>query len=216
MSDRAGSGFLDSVFDRTIGNLRHVWRDIAASARGVISSAPRPDLSGDDEDRVRTQLRECLEGKGGEVSARARAAALGRTYLALNEAGRDRFLRILATEFDIDRAAVQGQWERLRRAKGEEEQRRLERALRHSLEAPRVKLLTQFNALPEGVKFLVDMRAELMKLGKSDPMLASLELDGGAHTALLAPTGAEVYDGQDVLTITEAAKQADVRRFLDS
>jgi malonyl-CoA decarboxylase len=177
MSDRASSGFLDSVFDRTISNLRHVWRDIAASARGVISSAPRPDLSGEDEERVRTQLRECLEGKGGEVSARARAAALGRTYLALNEAGHERFLRILATEFDIDRVAVQAQWERLHRAKSEDEQRRLERALRHALDAPRIKLLTQFNALPEGVKFLVDMRAELMRLAKSDPALASLELD---------------------------------------
>ncbi len=177
MSDRAGSGFLDSVLDRTIGNLRHVWRDIAASARGVLSSAPRPDLSGEDEDRVRTQLRECLEGKGGEVSARARAASLGRTYLALNEAGRERFLRMLATEFDIDRAAVQANWERLKRAKSEDEQRRLERTMHHSLEAPRIKLLTQFNALPEGVKFLVDMRAELMTLGKTDAALASLELD---------------------------------------
>jgi malonyl-CoA decarboxylase len=178
MSDRAGStGFLDSVFDRTIGNLRLVWRDIAASARGVLSSAPRPDLSGEDADRVRTQLRECLEGKGGEVSARARAASLGRTYLALNEAGRERFLRVLATEFDIDRGAVQSNWERLRRAKSEDEQRRLERTLHRALEAPRIKLLTQFNALPEGVKFLVDMRAELMKLAAGDPALASLELD---------------------------------------
>jgi malonyl-CoA decarboxylase len=178
MSDRAGStGFLDSVFDRTIGNLRLVWRDIAASARGVLSSAPRPDLSGEDADRVRTQLRDCLEGKGGEVSARARAASLGRTYLALNEAGRERFLRMLATEFDIDRAAVQSDWERLRRAKSEDEQRRLERTLRRALEAPRIKLLTQFNALPEGVKFLVDMRAELMNLAAGDPALASLELD---------------------------------------
>ncbi len=177
MSDRAGTGFLDSVFDRTIGNLRHVWRDIAASARGVLSSAPRPDLSGEDADRVRTQLRECLEGKGGEVSARARAASLGRTYLALNEAGRERFLRMLATEFDLDRASVQANWERLKRATSEEEQRRLERTLHGSLEAPRIKLLTQFNALPEGVKFLVDMRAELMTLAKADPALASLELD---------------------------------------
>ncbi len=127
--------------------------------------------------RLRTQLRDCLEGKGGEVSARARAAALGRTYLALNDAGRERFLRVLATEFDIDRAAVQATWERLRRAKSDDEQRRLERALRQALEAPRVKLLTQFNALPEGVKFLVDLRAELMALGASDPALASLELD---------------------------------------
>jgi LCP family protein required for cell wall assembly len=47
-------------------------------------------------------------------------------------------------------------------------------------------------------------------------VLASLELFGNAHTAILYPTGAETYDGQDVLTITAAAKRADVRRFLSS
>ena len=177
MSDRTGTGFLDSVFDRTITNLRHVWRDIAASARGALGSAPRPDLSAEDADRLRVQLRDCLEGRGGEVSARARAAALGRTYLALNEAGRERFLRVLANEFDIDRAAVEATWERLRRARNDDERLRGEWALRRALEPPRIKLLTQFNALPEGVKFLVDMRAELMTLAKRDPALAALELD---------------------------------------
>jgi len=47
-------------------------------------------------------------------------------------------------------------------------------------------------------------------------VLASLELFGGAHSAILYPTGAETYDGQDVLTITPAARQADVERFLNS
>jgi LCP family protein required for cell wall assembly len=47
-------------------------------------------------------------------------------------------------------------------------------------------------------------------------VLAALELDGNAHTALLTPTGSEVYGGQDVLTITQAAKDADVARFLKS
>ena len=47
-------------------------------------------------------------------------------------------------------------------------------------------------------------------------VLAALELDGNAHTALLEPTGSAVYNGQDVLTITDAAKQADVERFLQS
>jgi malonyl-CoA decarboxylase len=177
MSDRSGAGFLDTVFDRTLGNLRHVWRDIAASARGVWTGASKPELSDEDIDRLRSQLRDCLEGKGGQVSARARAAALGRTFLALNAAGRERFLRVLATEFDIDRAAVHSNWERLRRAKSDEDQRQLERALRVALEPPRIKLLTQFNALPEGVKFLVDMRAGLMALARNDPALAGLELD---------------------------------------
>ena len=177
MSDRSSAGFLDGVIDRTLGNLRHTWRNIAASARGALAGAPRPELSTEDMDRVRDQLRDCLEGKGGEVSARARAAALGRTYLALNEIGRGRFLRVLASEFDIDRAALHATLERLRRAKTEDETRKMERALHQALEAPRIKLLTQFNALPEGVKFLVDMRAELMGLAREDAELAALELD---------------------------------------
>jgi LCP family protein required for cell wall assembly len=47
-------------------------------------------------------------------------------------------------------------------------------------------------------------------------VLASLELDGNAHNAILEPTGGEQFDGQDVLTITQAAKAADVARFLSS
>src|SRR4029077_5846044 len=52
-----------------------------------------------------------------------------------------------------------------------------ERALRDALEPPRITLLRQFNALPEGVKFLVDRRAELIDLGQRDPLLAGLEED---------------------------------------
>ena len=47
-------------------------------------------------------------------------------------------------------------------------------------------------------------------------VLASLEFDGNAHNAILEPTGGEQFDGQDVLTITQAAKAADVARFLSS
>src|SRR5438270_812374 len=66
----------------------------------------RPALPEDDVARLRQQMLSCLDGRGGEVTARARAAELGRTYLALNEAGRGRFLRLLAGEFDTDHDAV--------------------------------------------------------------------------------------------------------------
>jgi len=180
MSDRNGSRFLDSVVDRTLDNirsLRSAWRDIASSARGVLSGAPRPELSRDDAEQLRGQLRACLEARGGVVSARVRAAELGRTYLALNATGRERFLRLLAEEFDVDHAAAVALSERLRHAGDERARRKIERELRLALEPPRVKLLTQFNALPEGVKFLVDMRAELMSLARKDAALAGLELD---------------------------------------
>ena len=47
-------------------------------------------------------------------------------------------------------------------------------------------------------------------------VMLSLELGGNAHNAILETTGAEQFNGQDVLTITQAARQADVRRFLNS
>ncbi len=93
-------------------------------------------------------MRDCLDARGGEVSARARAAALGQTYLALSAAGRERFLQLLANEFDIDHARSRAACQRLVHARGEDEKRRIERALRQALEPPRVRLLTQFNALP--------------------------------------------------------------------
>ena len=178
MTERTSGGFFDGVFDRTIGNLRNwrwSWRDIGFSSRGT--PTPAPDLAEDDAEQLRTQLRDCLEGRGGEVSARARAAELGRTYLALNVTGRARFLRLLAEEFDVDHGAVLRIAERLERAADEAERTKQERTLRQALEPPRVKLLTQFNALPDGVKFLVDMRAELLGLAGSDAALAGLELD---------------------------------------
>jgi malonyl-CoA decarboxylase len=174
-----------SLLDRTLNSLRGAWRDslrgawrdIAASARDALTSQPRPELSREDAERLRIQLRDCLEGRGGEVSARARAAQLGRTYLALNAVGRERFLRLLATEFDIDHREVARISAHVQSAADDFERGKIERTLRQALEPPRVKLLTQFNALPEGVKFLVDMRAELMRLGREDVELAALEQD---------------------------------------
>jgi len=52
-----------------------------------------------------------------------------------------------------------------------------ERALRAALTPPRVNLLRQFNALPEGVKFLVDRRAEVLAVAGADPALRGLADD---------------------------------------
>jgi malonyl-CoA decarboxylase len=176
MTDRASAGFFEGVFDRTLSNLRTAWRDIALSARGVLNRGPRPDLIADDG-QLRLQMLQCLDGRGGEVTARARAAELGRTYLLLDDRGRERFWQILAGEFDVDHAAVDRCCAALAAASAPAERDAAERALRTALDAPRVTLMRQFNALPEGVKFLVDRRAELMGFGASEPLLHGVEED---------------------------------------
>jgi malonyl-CoA decarboxylase len=168
-----------NLIDRTWRRVRGVWLDIAKSARDVIASdtSGRPELPDSELASLRDQMQACLDARGGEVSARARAAGLGRTYLGLNKTGRLRFLKLLATEFDIDHQKVASLAGQLRAAQNEAEQRAAERMLRRLTDPPRLRLLTQFNALPEGVKFLVDLRAEIIDFAKSERDLAGLEDD---------------------------------------
>src|SRR5262245_47509212 len=135
MTDPASSGFFEGVFDRTLTNLRNAWREIAESARGVLAGAPRPDSSsGYDPERLRLQMLSCLDGRGGEVTARARAADLGRTYLLLDQGERERFLQLLAREFDVDRSEIDRCCRALADTPGSERRAAAERALRAALD----------------------------------------------------------------------------------
>ena len=166
-----------SLLDRAFRNLRGVWGKIARAYEDFSEANLSPDLGGGDKERLIGQMRACLEARGGEVSARSRAAALGRAYLALNETGRKVFLCVLAEEFDVDHTRVDRAVADLQEAASKSERELAETALKSALEAPRVTLLTQFNALPEGVKFLVDLRAELISLLGDVPELKGLESD---------------------------------------
>jgi malonyl-CoA decarboxylase len=122
-------------------------------------------------------MQECLEALGGEVSARARAANLARAYLGLNLAGRKRFLEILARDFAVDRGRLSEAVLDYHAAPDDRKLLAAQRRLGEILIAPRVRLLTQSNSLPDGIKFLVDMRKDLLACGEEDPWLGSLEAD---------------------------------------
>jgi malonyl-CoA decarboxylase len=165
-----------SLLNRTVQNLREVWREVADRTSGVFSASPAPNLGDKDVDPIKAQMRDCLEARGGEVSARARAATLGRTYLSLNPQGRRRFLQILVDEFGPNRKAVDRAVANLQKVGTDPlETIKAEQDLRQILRPPWLRLLTQFNGLPEGVHFLVDLRAELLDFCKDDPKLAVLE-----------------------------------------
>lgn len=181
MTDTAAA---EGLIDRTLRNLRTAWTELSDSTRYYLSGAPRPDLPGDDLEKIRQQMLDCLGTKGGEVSARARAAELGRSYLVLNATGRHRFLSLLAEEFGPDREEIATAVETLQKADTEKARRRAERRLRDALVPRWRRLLTRFNALPEGVKFLVDLRAELLPMAKESVELS--DLDGDLRDLLAA------------------------------
>ncbi|MCX7157276.1 MAG: malonyl-CoA decarboxylase [Rhodocyclales bacterium] len=126
-------------------------------------------------DEWRRQLAECAEARGGEVSARTRAAALAQTCLELDDSGRHAFLRLISLEFGPAPERVAKAHEAYQQAVGTGGQWDAEAELRAALRSARLRILTQFNAIPQGVKFLVDLRADLLRYLDEDPELAPLD-----------------------------------------
>lgn len=172
--DKYAAEWREPFWDRTLRRIQSIWpRDEAAQFKNNFSKdLPRSDLP-----RLRKVINRCLEEKGGEVSARARAAELGKAYSVLSETGRRRFLGFLAEEYEIDNEQVEEAIRKRQQATDDVMRWQSTVALRDLLEPPRTKLLRQFNGLEEGVKFLVDLRQELIRWAKEDPRLKALDDD---------------------------------------
>src|SRR4029077_8227645 len=125
----------------------------------------------DDIPRLKSRIAACLAGKGGETARRGRAAELAQAYLWLSPAGRKKFLLTLAHDYGLPREAAMATVERWRTSKEPP------RALRKELVRPAARLLHEFVGVPQGVKFVVDLRAELMVLGRTDAATRMLSED---------------------------------------
>jgi malonyl-CoA decarboxylase len=166
-----------ALFGRALARWSRALRDIAASAGLPFASDDDPDLPADRAEKLGAQIRACLEARGGEVLARAQAATIAGSFLALSPTGRARFFEILAKDFGIERARVDEAIEAYWGASDGPPKLAAERALRRSLVTPAMRLLNKFNALPEGMKLLVEMRAHLLALESDDPELRALDAD---------------------------------------
>lgn len=171
------------IIDRSLRQLHKTWLDIGQTARNRLTGNIRPHLPPEDFEKIRRQINSCLSDAGGVASARARAANLGGVYLGLNKEGRKAFLRLLSDEYGVDTDLLEDavrKWHRL--AKNSERTMvdgrpdlLAEEKLRATLVSPRIRLLTRFNALHEGVKFLVDMRAELITIKDENLQLEAFD-----------------------------------------
>lgn len=155
----------ERLLDRTLRRVTGLWRDMAERVAGR-----------EEAEDVAAQMRACLAARGGEVSARARAAQLAAAYRSLSEADRLHFLRTLAS-FDADPKAVEQAIADWSAAPDAASKAACKVRLRRALESPRIRLLTQFTAIPDGVKLLVDLRDDLLRVTEGDPLLGALEAD---------------------------------------
>ncbi len=167
--------------------------------RGLRGAPGRPalDLASGLPERDAARLREVI----GELlrlhdtmSQRAVAAALADAYVALSDDGRRNFLRVLAHDFWTDENAVGVAIAGLgatmiETADGAADRRAAERRLRDALVPAADRLLRLFTGLEGGVKFLVDLRADALRLAGTDAELADLGRELKAHLATLFDVG---------------------------
>ncbi len=169
---------------RTRDLLRRALQDVVSVASRDRTTPLRPDLPDDDLKILQERIDASLAGRGGEASARGNAAQLGRYYLDLNADGRVRFFQLLAEKYGVDHDGLNQAMDNVRAAEGSPGAytRAIDR-LRNCLQSPRTHLFRQFNSLSRGVKFLVDMRADLRALIRDHPELRPLD---GELRALLS------------------------------
>src|SRR5688572_4810881 len=176
----------ESFVSRQLDRLRRTWQRIAGVA-STDEAAPA-GMTRRQLKELESQMHACVAQAGGEVSARLQAATLGQTYLGLNAAGKREFLLLMA-RFGPDQRVLGAAARGLLEARDDASRLEYERALREAVRAPRVKILTQFTGLPDGVKFLVDLRADLLDAARATPELDVLERELSGLLALWFDVG---------------------------
>ncbi len=125
------------------------------------------------------------------MAQRAEAAEVADVYVTLSDAGRRNFLALLATELWTDSRTVDDAVAALERGTDRRgtDRRVAERQLRDALTPPASRLLRLFTGLDGGVKFLVDLRADLLRVAEGDAALLDLDRELRAHLATLFDVG---------------------------
>jgi len=170
-----GEHAMNSRFHFGWGDIRRAWSGILGSSGKATPPKVNADLPPADASKVKLLMEDCLAARGGEVSARQRAAILGELYLTLSETGRRNFLLTLVDHFYVDRKQVKITAQELLDTKDEKSFRKIASRLSDALVSPQRRLLRQFNALPQGVKFLVDLRADLLSYRATEQKFAVLD-----------------------------------------
>lgn len=127
--------------------------------------------------RVLGELQEVVAPRVSEIEGGRRAQAVAAWYAeAPAEERRDLWL-LMCEQFVPDATRFKSAQQRYEAAAGTADAPQAEAHLRRALVSPRTRLLQRFAVFPEGMRFLVDLRAELLPLLKSDKRLLPLDAE---------------------------------------
>jgi malonyl-CoA decarboxylase len=122
--------------------------------------------------RTLAELEAIVDARVSEVEGGRRAKAFADWYATASpEQRRDAWL-LMSEQFGPDPKKIQSAREHYEAAQGTAEEGTAEIRMRRALVSPRTRLLQRFAAFPEGMRFLVDLRAELLAHRKDKRLLA--------------------------------------------
>ena len=127
--------------------------------------------------RTLTELQAIVDPTVSEVEGGRRAMGVARWYAKATPAQRRDAWLLMSEQFAPDAARVKAAREQYEVAQGTQDEGQAEIRLRRALVSPRTRLLQRFAVFPEGMRFLVDMRAELLPGIKSEKRLLALDAE---------------------------------------
>ena len=137
-----------SLFNRSLSRLKELWKSFPlVTEDSQIQQQANIDLQSDSLAVLRQEISFRLNQSVGEMATRKQAVLIARQYLELSPLGKERFLTLLAEDFDLDYKQVKATIDKWQPNPVSTNQ------LRQALESPRLTLLRQFNELPDGIKF---------------------------------------------------------------
>ena len=142
----------------TINQLRNFWQKISFSNEK--NTAFNPDLDEESLAQIKVDIDYCVHSMAGEMSLRTHACKIASDYQSLSEVGREKFCMLLLNHYHFDQEnadTIISNWKNNEDGVW---------CLRAALESQSLKLFKLFNGLNEGVKFLVDMRADMLSAQK--------------------------------------------------
>ena len=127
--------------------------------------------------RLLASLQDVIAPRVSEVEGARLAQELTAWYAEAGPGERRDFWLLLCEQFAPDASRFKAARERYEAAAGTPEQAQAEIGLRRAMTSPRTRLLQRFAAAPDGMRFLIAMRAELLRPLKSDKRLLALDAE---------------------------------------
>ena len=127
--------------------------------------------------KLLTDLQAVVVPQLSEVEAGRRAQEVAQWYAKAPPAERRDMWLLLCEQFTPDAKRVDSARKRYEAAAGTDDIGSAEVQLRKALVSPRTRLLQRFAVFPEGMRFLVDLRAELLPELKGDKRLLALDAE---------------------------------------